>query len=55
MGQANRKVGLQPPSKVKRLFDRLGSRLDQMNDRTASSKNAVHHDGLTRQFYELFL
>lgn len=56
MGQANRnKGGLQAPSTFKRLFDRLGSRLDQMNDRASSSKNAVHHYGLTRQFYELFL
>ena len=55
MGQANRKGGLQPPSKLKRWLDRIGSRLDQMNDRAASSKNAVHHYGLTRQFYELFL
>ena len=56
MGQANRnKGGLQPPSTLKRWLDRIGSRLDQMNDRASSSKNAVHHYGLTRQFYELFL
>jgi cyclopropane-fatty-acyl-phospholipid synthase len=55
MGQANRKGGLNPPSRLKRWLDRMGSRLDQMNDRAASSKNAVHHYGLTRQFYELFL
>jgi cyclopropane-fatty-acyl-phospholipid synthase len=39
----------------RRWFDRVAAQLDQMNSRQRSSKNAVHHYGLTRQFYELFL
>ena len=56
MGNANRPGGgLKPPSASKRLLDKLGSRLDQINLRMRSSKNVVHHSGLTREFYELFL
>ena len=56
MGNANRPgQRLQPPSRLKRLADRLGSRLDQVNLRSRAAKNAVHHYGLTREFYELFL
>jgi cyclopropane-fatty-acyl-phospholipid synthase len=57
MGQANRHNGgvLKPKGLLRRGFDTLAYRLDQMNTRDRSSKNAVHHYGLTRQFYELFL
>lgn len=56
MGNANRPgAALQAPSGFKRVLDQLGSRLDQINLRARSSKNVVHHYGLTRQFYELFL
>ncbi len=56
MGNANRPgARLEAPSRFKRLADRVGSRLDQINFRSRSSSNVVHHYGLTRQFYELFL
>jgi cyclopropane-fatty-acyl-phospholipid synthase len=56
MGNANRPgAALQAPSAAKRLLDKIGSRLDQINLRTRASKNVVHHYGLTREFYELFL
>lgn len=56
MGNANRPgAGLQAPSRVKRAIDRVASRLDQINIRSRSSNNVVHHYGLTREFYELFL
>ncbi|MGH6785535.1 MAG: class I SAM-dependent methyltransferase [Novosphingobium sp.] len=56
MANANRPgQKLQPPSRLKRLADRLAARLDQVNLRGRAAKNAVHHYGLTREFYELFL
>jgi cyclopropane-fatty-acyl-phospholipid synthase len=47
--------GLKPPGPVRRLTDRIGSQLDQVNFRSRASNNVVHHYGLTREFYELFL
>jgi cyclopropane-fatty-acyl-phospholipid synthase len=56
MGNANRPGSkLVAPSPVKRALDRVASRLDQINIRSRSSNNVVHHYGLTREFYELFL
>ena len=56
MGNANRPgARLEPSSRLKRLIDRAASRLDQINLRQRASKNVVHHYGLTREFYELFL
>jgi cyclopropane-fatty-acyl-phospholipid synthase len=56
MGQANRHGGLdKPKGKLRRAADRLAYRLDQLNTRRRASDNVVHHYGLTRQFYELFL
>ena len=56
MGNANRPgAGLQAPSRMKRALDRIASRLDQINLRSRASDNVVHHYGLTREFYELFL
>jgi cyclopropane-fatty-acyl-phospholipid synthase len=56
MANANRPGrALEAPSRLSRWIDRIGSRLDQANVRTRSSKNVLHHYGLTRQFYELFL
>ena len=56
MGNANRPGRrLQAPGRMKRLADRIASRLDQINLRSRSSSNVVHHYGLTREFYELFL
>lgn len=56
MGNAHRPgQKLQPPGLLKRLTDRVGSRLDQINVRSRSASNVVHHYGLTREFYELFL
>ena len=56
MAQANRPgQKLEAPSRLTRLLDRIGSRLDQINLRQRAAKNAVHHYGLTREFYELFL
>jgi cyclopropane-fatty-acyl-phospholipid synthase len=57
MGQANRHSGgaLKPKGALRKAFDKLAYKLDQLNTRQRASKNAVHHYGLTRQFYELFL
>ena len=56
MGNANRPgTRLEAPNRLKRLADRIASRLDQINIRSRASDNVVHHYGLTRQFYELFL
>jgi cyclopropane-fatty-acyl-phospholipid synthase len=57
MAQARRDGGkaLKPKSPLKRAFSKVASRLDQLNSRHRASKNAVHHYGLTRPFYELFL
>ncbi|MFA7601378.1 MAG: cyclopropane-fatty-acyl-phospholipid synthase family protein [Novosphingobium sp.] len=56
MAQANRGGGsLDAKGFLRKSVDRLAARLDQINSRRQASKNAVHHYGLTRQFYELFL
>ncbi len=56
MGQANKKGDrLKPKSFLRKSVDKLASRIDQINARHQSSKNVVHHYGLTREFYELFL
>ncbi|MEO7247811.1 MAG: cyclopropane-fatty-acyl-phospholipid synthase family protein [Novosphingobium sp.] len=56
MNQANREDGaLKPKGLARQLIDRAGSKLDQINLRSRSSSNVLHHYGLTRQFYELFL
>ena len=56
MGNAGRPgQKLEAPSAVKRTVDRIASRLDQINFRGRASANVVHHYGLTREFYELFL
>jgi cyclopropane-fatty-acyl-phospholipid synthase len=56
MARANGQKGaLRPKGLLRRSVDTIASRLDQMNSRARASKNAVHHYGLTRQFYELFL
>jgi cyclopropane-fatty-acyl-phospholipid synthase len=54
-GQAKGGGTLKPRGLARQLFDQAASRLDQINVRSRSSKNAVHHYGLNRQFYELFL
>jgi cyclopropane-fatty-acyl-phospholipid synthase len=56
MANANRPgAALHAPSRLRRWADRIGSRLDQSNFRARSSNNVLHHYGLTRAFYELFL
>jgi cyclopropane-fatty-acyl-phospholipid synthase len=57
MGQANRfnDGQLRHKGLARRTFDKLSYHFDQLNTRDKASKNAVHHYGLTRQFYELFL
>ncbi|MEO6717872.1 MAG: cyclopropane-fatty-acyl-phospholipid synthase family protein [Novosphingobium sp.] len=56
MGNANRSgQKLEAPNGLKRAIDRIASRLDQINFRARASDNVVHHYGLTREFYELFL
>ncbi len=56
MGQANSSPGaLNPKSPLRRLGARIVKQIGQLNDRARASKNVVHHYGLTRQFYELFL
>ena len=46
---------LTPRSPLRRLGERAVKLVGQLNDRAASRRNVVHHYGLTRQFYELFL
>ena len=56
MGNAERPdQKLEAPSGFKRALDRWVSRFDQINERARASANVVHHYGLTREFYELFL
>lgn len=56
MNQANREDGaLKPTGLARQLIDKAGSRLDQINLRGRASSNVLHHYGLTREFYELFL
>ncbi len=56
MGQTNRHGGLErPKGPLRRAAEKVAYRLDQLNTRRRASANAVHHYGLTRQFYELFL
>ena len=57
MGQANRLGGgnaLKPKGTLRRKFDQLMYKWEQ-NKRDKASANVVHHYGLTREFYELFL
>jgi cyclopropane-fatty-acyl-phospholipid synthase len=59
MQQANSRSdksdAFEPRGILRKLFDKVEARLDQINLRGRSSKNVLHHYGLTRQFYELFL
>lgn len=56
MRNANRPGGsLKPPSALRRSFDWVMFKADQVNLRAKASKNVVHHYDLSRQFYELFL
>jgi cyclopropane-fatty-acyl-phospholipid synthase len=40
---------------LRRVLDKVASRLDQNNYRARAAKNVEHHYDLTRRFYELFL
>ena len=56
MGQANRNEAvMQAKGALRGLFDKAAARLDQINRHQKASENVVHHYGLTREFYELFL
>ncbi|PLK26427.1 cyclopropane-fatty-acyl-phospholipid synthase family protein [Novosphingobium sp. TH158] len=44
-----------PRNPLRRLADRIGSKLDQNNYRARARQNVEHHYDLTRRFYELFL
>jgi cyclopropane-fatty-acyl-phospholipid synthase len=56
MANANRPGGsIKPRSRLRRGFDWLAFKADQINLRAKASSNVVHHYDLTRQFYELFL
>ena len=44
-----------PRNPLRRIADRVASRLDQMNHRARARANVEHHYDLTRRFYELFL
>ena len=55
MRNANRNGGLDAPSALRRGFDRVLAKADQINLRPKASSNVTHHYDLTRQFYELFL
>ncbi len=46
---------VRPRNPLRRLADRIGSKLDQNNYRARAAKNIEHHYDLTRRFYELFL
>lgn len=46
---------LQAKNPLRRILDRIGSRLDQNNYRARARQNVEHHYDLTRRFYELFL
>ena len=52
MGQGGE---VQAGNPLRRMFDRIGSQLDQMNHRSRARRNVEHHYDLTRRFYELFL
>ena len=55
MRNANRNGGLDAPSALRRGFDWLVAKADQINLRAKASSNVVHHYDLSRPFYELFL
>ena len=56
MGNANRGNGsIAAPNPLKRGFDWIFAKADQINLRPKASSNVTHHYDLTRQFYELFL
>jgi cyclopropane-fatty-acyl-phospholipid synthase len=56
MSQANRHGGLdKPKGPIRRALGRTAERIGGLNTRRRASANAVHHYGLTRRFYELFL
>ena len=54
MGQRMNSL-VEPRNPLRRLLDRVGSQLDQMNHRARARANVAHHYDLTRRFYELFL
>ncbi|MEN9717431.1 MAG: hypothetical protein RIQ99_309 [Pseudomonadota bacterium] len=57
MGNANRDRdrSIEPANPIRRAFDWLAFRADQINLRGKASRNVTHHYDLTREFYELFL
>ena len=52
MGQGGE---VQAGNPLRRMVDRIGSQLDQLNHRSRARRNVEHHYDLTRRFYELFL
>ncbi|MFY8194415.1 cyclopropane-fatty-acyl-phospholipid synthase family protein [Novosphingobium sp. B1] len=55
MGNAKSSGGIDSKGPLRKVAEKVFSRLDQINERARASKNVVHHYDLTRQFYELFL
>ena len=56
MGNAGRGSGsIAAPNPLKRGFDWIFAKADQINLRAKASSNVTHHYDLSRQFYELFL
>ena len=56
MRNANRGHGsIEAPSALRRGFDWVMAKADQINLRSKASSNVVHHYDLSRQFYEQFL
>ena len=56
MGNAGRGSGsIAAPNPLKRGFDWIFAKADQINLRPKASSNVTHHYDLSRQFYELFL
>jgi cyclopropane-fatty-acyl-phospholipid synthase len=56
MGQANRHGGIdRPKGRLRRALGKAADGIGRLNTRSRASANAVHHYGLTRRFYELFL
>jgi cyclopropane-fatty-acyl-phospholipid synthase len=55
MRNANRAGGGLAGGRLKRLAERIVSRVDQRNPRHRARRNVAHHYELGRRFYELFL
>ena len=53
--KAHGDAALQPQTPLKRMIQKAGARIDSLNPKGKSRKNAEHTYNLTRRLYELFL